>query len=160
MKKLFLGLLMSSLLLGLIASPVSAASKGAVKADMVLHTDSGAYGTVGEVVGSVILNTTGNGQLIVVVNLDDANLVGSPYDSLVWINGVKIIAQEAIDVLKVNDQGQATANYKVDLEAAGVDLDSGSIAVKVVVRPGFSPNLYPCYVQGPNFNTAIDVPLK
>ena len=75
MKKLFLGLLMSSLLLGLIASPVSAASKGAVKADMVLHTDSGAYGTVGEVVGSVILNTTGNGQL------KDLASTGSPFTS-------------------------------------------------------------------------------
>lgn len=141
---------------------VFAASKGAVKADMVVHTDSGTEEMpAGTVVGSVILNTTANGCLIVVVNLDDA--VKGVYDSLVHINDSKILEQVAVDCLKVNANGQGTANYKVDLEALpeGTIPDGATeILVNVVVRPSFSPNTTPCYVNGPAWKTYIAVPLK
>lgn len=152
------------LLVMAFASPALAASKGAVKADMVVHTDSGtADMPAGTVVGSVVLNTTGSGYLIVVVNLDDASMAGNVYDSLVHINGVKILDQVAEDILRVNKRGQATANYKVDLRALPEDLiaaDATEISVKVVVRPTFDPNTTPCYVNGPVWPTDIVVPLK
>lgn len=142
-----------------VSVPVFAASKGAVKADMVVHTDSGTVEMpAGTVVGSVNLNTNAAGSLIVVVNLDDA--VEGVYDSLVHINGVKILDQVAVDCLKVNANGQGTANYKVDLGAVAIANDATEISVKVVVRPSFSPNTTPCYVNGPEWPTEIAVPLK
>ncbi len=153
----------------LLCSFAFAGGKGAVnKVDMVIHTDSAAYGEPGTVVGSVILNTTANGTLIVVVNLDNALVPEDDettdpdegiYDSLVWINGVKIASQVAVDCLKVNARGQGTANYKVDL-ADIVGPDDTEIAVSVVVRPSFGPNTTPCYVNGPAWRTDIVVPLK
>ena len=162
MKKALLALSLCAVLVVAFAAPVLAAPKGAVKADMVVHTDSGtAEMPAGTVVGSVILNTTGNGYLIVVVNLDEASMDGNAYDSLVHINGTKITGQVAEDILVVNDQGQATANYKVDLSlVAGIDPGDSSINVKVSVRPHFSGHPVPCYVNGPSWPTEIVVPLK
>ncbi|MHC4582307.1 MAG: hypothetical protein ACYS14_12700 [Planctomycetota bacterium] len=154
MKKLMILLTVSCLVCGLAL----AGGKGAVKADMVVHTDSGTVEMpAGTVVGSVNLNTTAEGCLIVVVNLDDA--VEGIYDSLVHINGTKILDQVAVDCLKVNAKGQGTANYKVDLGDIVAD-DDTEIEVKVVVRPSFSPNTTPCYVNGPAWGTEIVVPLK
>jgi hypothetical protein len=135
MKKALVFLAITCLLCGL----AFAGGKGAVKADMVIHTDSAAYGTPGTVVGSVNLNTTAEGTLIVVVNLDNAaqpvdDETTDPdegiYDSLVWINGVKIEGQVAVDCLKVNAKGQGTANYQVDLGA----LPEGTIAEEKLSR--------------------------
>ncbi len=57
----------------LLCGSALAGGKGAVKADMVVHTDSATLEIpAGTVVGSVILNTTANKTLIVVVNLDNA----------------------------------------------------------------------------------------
>jgi hypothetical protein len=147
----------------IVALPMSrvvfAASKGAVKADMVVHTDTGTPEMpAGTVVGSVILNTTAKGCLIVVVNLDDG--VKGVYDSLVHINGTKIIDQVAVDCLKVNAKGQGTANYKVDLAEVDIPEGATAILVKVVVRPSFGPNTTPCYVNGPKWPTEVAVPLK
>ncbi len=160
MKKLLLIMSVVLILLMTVASPVSAKGMGAVKVDMVVHTDSGTIEMpAGTVVGSVILNTTANGRLIVVVNLDDA--VKGVYDSLVHINGVKILDQVAVDYLKVNAKGQGTANYKVDLSTVDSIPDGATeISVSVVVRPSFSPNTTPCYVNGPNWKTVILVPMK
>jgi len=152
-----------------ISVPALADSRGAVKTDMVVHdqviknvsNEDVAGLPAGTVVGSVILNTTAKGYLIVVVNLDDA--VEGVYDSLVHINGTKILDQVAVDCLKVNKKGQGTANYKVDLGAlpAGLVADGDAeIEAKVVVRPSFSPNTLPCYVNGPAWPTEITVPLK
>jgi hypothetical protein len=55
--------------------------------------------------------------------------------------------------------GQGTANYKVDLSNLILEEDT-EITVKVVVRPSFSPNTTPCYVNGPVWPTEIVVPLK
>jgi len=169
MKKAMILLAVTCALCGLAL----AAGKGAVKADMVVHTDSGTEEMpAGTVVGSVNLNTTADGCLIVVVNLDDAaqpedDETTDPdegvYDSLVHINGTKVLDQVAVDCLKVNAKGQATANYKVDLAALpdGLIPDGATeIMVKVVVRPSFSPNTTPCYVNGPAWPTEIAVPLK
>lgn len=155
MKKLIILLTVSCLICGLAL----AGGKGAVKADMVVHSDSGTDEMpAGTVVGSVNLNTTAEGCLIVVVNLDDA--AEGVYDSLVHINGTKILDQVAEDCLKVNAKGQGTANYKVDLGALDIPEDATEIEVKVVVRPSFSPNTTPCYVNGPAWPTEIVVPLK
>lgn len=163
MKKTLIAISLCLVMVTAFATPAFAASKGAVKADMVVHTDSVSQTGMpaGTVVGSVILNTTGTGYLIVVVNLDDATPIGAEYDSLVWINGTRIIEQVAVDILRVNGRGQATANYKVDLgSVSGIGAEDTSIQVKVVVRPSFSPNTFPCYVTGPSFSQSITVPLK
>lgn len=155
MKRLIIVVCVAGLLAAIpLSHVVFAASKGkgAVKADMVV------LNTKGMPAGTVVLNTTANGCLIVVVNLDDA--VKGVYDSLVHINGVKILNQVAVDCLKVNARGQGTANYKVDLGAVSIPEEATEISVKVVVRPSFSPNTTPCYVNGPNWPTEIDVPLK
>ena len=155
MKRLMILLTVSCLICGLAL----AGGKGAVKADMVVHTDTGTPEMpAGTVVGSVNLNTTAKACLIVVVNLDDA--VEGVYDSLVHINGVKILDQVAVDCLKVNAKGQGTANYKVDLGAVDIPDGATEISVKVVVRPSFSPNATPCYVNGPAWPAQIAVPLK
>lgn len=171
MKKVLLTIILAMLLVAAFATPALAA-EGAVKADMVVHTDSGTDEMpAGTMVGSVILNTTASGWLIVVVNLDDAWMLEDDpdtadvdegvYDSLVWINGQKVSDQVALDVLDVNHNGQATANYKVDLSMVdGIGADDTEIAVNVVVRPSFGPNTTPCYVNGPNWQTDIIVPLK
>ena len=160
MKRLIIVVCVAGLLAAIpLSHVVFAAPKGAVKADMVVHTDSGTKEMpAGTVVGSVILNTTAKGCLIVVVNLDDA--AKGVYDSLVHINGTKILDQVAVDCLKVNAKGQGTANYKVDLGAVAIPGDATEISVKVVVRPSFSPNTTPCYVNGPKWPTEIAVPLK
>ena len=171
MKKVMILLAVSFLVCGLAL----AGGKGAVnKIDMVVHTDSGTPEMpAGTVIGSANLNTTADNFLIVVVNLDDAvvpednpatlDVDEGIYDSLVWINGVKIDGQIAVDCLKINAKGQGTANYKVDLGAlpAGLIPDGATeINVSVVVRPSFSPNTTPCYVNGPAWQTDIPVPLK
>ena len=161
MKRLIIVVCVAGLLAAIPLSHVvfaapKGAPKGAVKADMVVHTDSGTKKMpAGTVVGSVILNTTAKGCLIVVVHLDDA--AKGVYDSLVHINGTKILNQVAVDCLKVNAKGKGTTNYKVDLGDLG---NATEISVKVVVRPSFSPNTTPCYVNGPKWPTEIAVPLK
>ncbi len=161
MKRILILILLCLVLVMVFSTPVFAGSKGAVKADMVVHSDSGTVEMpAGTVVGSIILNTTGDGHLIAVVNLDDATLIGVAYDSLVHINGAKVLDQTAVDCLRVNIQGQATANYKVDLITLNIPDEATAINVSVVVRPQFSPNLTPCYVNGPVWKTEIVVPLK
>lgn len=170
-----------------------AGGKGAVKADMVVHTDSatdtdngdGSAGLpAGTVVGSVNLNTNAAGMLIVVVNLDDAvQLLDDPetevvedtlYDSRIWINGDDDetndddVYVDVVDCLKVNAQGQGTANCKIDLGAlpeGTIAEDAAELKVSVVVRPYFLPKGQtqtgkPCYVNGPAWKTNILVPLK
>lgn len=157
MKKGIIATFLALVLVMTMAVPAFAASKGAVKSDMVVHTDSGTPEMpAGTVVGSVVLNTTANRTLIVVVHMDEAT--EGLYDSLVHINGTKIINQVAVDCLKVNAKGKGTANYKVDLNA--IEGIEDEISVKVVVRPHFSPNTTPCYVNGPAWPTEITVPLK
>lgn len=160
MKRLLIFVCVAGLLAAIpLSHVVFAASKGTVKADMVVHTDTVIPGMpAGTVVGSANLNTTANGCLIVVVNLDDAD--EGVYDSLVHINGTKILDQVAVDCLKVNANGQGAANYKVDIGALDIPDDATDISVKVVVRPSFDPRETPCYVNGPEWPTEIIVPLK
>ena len=96
MKKILLLLLVLVLNCCILASPVSAKgdnAKGAVKVDLVeaimISESPPIYLPVlDNVVGSVILRTTGNGKLIVIVNMDNApNL--SDYDVVVfWWNSL------------------------------------------------------------------------
>ena len=167
MRKAMISLATVCLLCGL----AFAGGKGAVKADMVVHTDSGtAEMPAGTVVGSVNLNTTASGTLIVVVNLDDAvQLQDDPlteeeedvlYDCRIRVNGEAV---DAVDCLKINANGEGTANVKVDLGALSegtIAEDDTEIEVSVVVRPSFGPNTTPCYVNGPAWQTLIPVPLK
>ena len=105
MKKATIFLAIATLLCGLAL----AGGKGAVQTDMVIHTDSAAYGDPGTVVGSANLNTTAAGVLIVVVNLDDGvQLVADDdpetdddtlYDCRIRINGEVV---DVVDCLKVN----------------------------------------------------------
>ena len=137
-----------------LAVPAFAGGKGAVKTDMVIHTDSGSYGTPGTVVGSAILNTTASGELIVVVNLDDAE--PGIYGLRIWFGSAPSGFNYIVDTcLKVNAKGQGTANIKVDLPS-----EASEINVSLSVRPSFSPQLKPCYVNGPSWQNFVSVPLK
>lgn len=173
MKKIMILLAATSLLCGLAL----AGGNGAVKTDMVVYTDSGTDEVpAGTVIGSVNLNTTAAGTLIVVVNLDDAiPLEDDPdteavedtvYDCRIWIKKIDntYISVDAVDCLKVNANGEGTTNVKVDLAAlpeGTIAVDATEIKVNVVVRPYFTPSLgTPGYVNGPQWRTDIVVPLK
>ena len=167
MKRLLILLCVAGLLAAIpLSHVVFAASKGAVKADMVVNTDTVIPDMPpGTVVGSVNLNTTANGCLIVVVNLDDAVVIEGIYGCRIWVNktSARIEYIDAVDCLKVNANGQGTANCKVDLgDVPGVTIPDNAteISVNVVVRPSFTPKTTPCYVNGPKWPTEIVVPLK
>jgi len=156
MKKVLIAISLTLVLVIALAVPAFAGGKGAVSTDMVIHTDSSAYGQPGTVIGSAILNTTASGCLIVVVNLDDAEPIAD-YDLRIRVNDVIC---DVVDCLKVNAKGQGTANVKVDLLALDIADDATEIGVTIVVRQSFGPNTTPCYVNGPQWKTKIMVPLK
>ncbi len=143
-----------------------AAPKGAVnKVAVVVHDEADNEQEVGAEVGSLILNTTANNVLIVVVNLDDAipleddplteNVDEGIYDCRIWVDAA-VAKVTIVDCLKVNANGQGTATVKVDLTDIVTD-DATEISVKVALRPWFNnPTEYPTpsYVQGRCFRHA------
>lgn len=157
MKKIFIGLLMASLLLGLIASPVSAASKGAVKTDLTVYQKGSGDIPVGTVVGSAVLNSTANGILNVLVNIDSVpNMVD--YDIRVWVDRAANPTTYAtfVDVLDTNAQGQGNASVKVDLSQ--FNITGAAISVIVVLRPSMALQTQPCYTT--DWPNGVLVPLK
>ena len=79
MKKLVVFTLVLALAVSLVAVPVYAKSenaKGAVKADLTYYDPATPVG-VDPVVGSVILNTTASGSLIVVTMVVDPDKIGT-----------------------------------------------------------------------------------
>lgn len=134
MKKLGLILIALVLALGLMAMPVFAGGNGAVKADIVGPYPGGPL----EPVGSVIFNTTGNGNIIAVVNVDALpGLVD--WDARVSIQGYG--SQIFDNVLTTNANGQGNETLMVDTK----DFSAAStIKVEVTLRsqiPG-GPNPY------------------
>lgn len=135
MKKLIALIFVLVLSISLMATPVLGApgnGNGAVKVDLwQIHGP-----TPDSVVGSVVMNTTASGELIVVVNIDTvpdqgADNVQPPltgYDVRVWINGVPTTVS---DVLSTNANGQGNATVKVALGDYGAATD---ITVNIVVR--------------------------
>jgi len=159
MKKLVLFALVLAIMISLVAIPVYAKSdsaKGAVKADLTYY-DPAAPDGVDPIVGSVILNTTASGSLIVVINLDTIPDL-EDYDVRVHINGVYKPIFE--DVLSTNAKGNGNAQVKVNLldENGDPRFTGPTIGVDVVLRPSFNPNTKPCYTT--NWPTDVIVPLK
>ena len=152
MKKLLIVSVAIAVIACLVAGPAFAAPGngiGAVKADLTYYDPAAGPG-VDPVVGSVILNTTASGILIVNINIDTVCL--EDYDVRVHINNsYKPIFE---DVLSTNAKGQGNAQVKVDVSSFVGD----SITVDVVLRPSFSPNTTPCYTT--NWPTDVIVPLK
>ena len=164
MKKLIVFALVLAIMTSLVAIPVYARSdsaRGAVKADLTVYQQGGGDLTKDTVVGSVILNTTASGKLIVVINIDAVpNL--EDYDVRVHINrgSQNYINPIFEDVLNTNAKGNGNAQVKVNLlDENGDPLYSGeTIRVRVVLRPSFDPNTTPCYTT--NWPTDVIVPLK
>jgi hypothetical protein len=165
MKKIAL-LLVLVLTICLVASPVSAKgenAKGAVKADIVelLDMDPGPprEPILGDVVGSVIFNTTASGKLIANVNMDAAPHL-EDYDVIVsvWYKTPSPGEQDIIpfdDVLNTNAQGQGNALVMVDID---LSLTNGNnIWVSVSIRPAPGPPPLPPYIMQP---PPVEVPLK
>lgn len=163
MKRLVVFALVLAIMISLAAIPVYAKSdsaKGAVKADLTYYKPAAPPG-VDPVVGSVILNTTASGSLIVVIKIDAVpNL--DDYDVRVHINrgSLNYINPIFEDVLNTNAKGNGNAQVKVNLlDENGDPLYSGeTIRVRVVLRPSFDPNTTPCYTT--NWPTDVIVPLK
>ena len=108
-------------------------------------------------VGSVNLNTTADGTLIVVIKIDAVpNL--DDYAARIHINNsYKPIFE---DVLSTNTKGNGVGQIKVNLlDADGNPMFTGdSISVDVVLRPSFNPKTTPSYTT--NWPTDVIVPLK
>ncbi len=163
MKKLVVFTLVLALAVSLVAVPVYAKSenaKGAVKADLTVYEQGDGDLTKDTVMGSVILNTTASGSLIVVIKIDAVpNL--DDYDVRVHINrsSPNYINPIFEDVLNTNAKGNGNAQVKVNLlDENGGPLYSGeTIRVRVVLRPSF-PNTTPSYTT--NWPTDVIVPLK
>lgn len=162
MKKVFCIVLLLILSATLIGSPVYAGgdnAKGAVKADLVV------LGEPDTVVGSVVLNTTANGYLIAVINMDDAPGM-SDYDVRVFVNRVNEYSHydDFINVLNTNAQGHGNCRIKVDLQNFVYSEDDDYITVIVVLRPYFTPTGggTPCYVPEHSIKwyEGVAVPLK
>ncbi len=159
MKKFMILAIVLVMAVSLVAVPVYAKSdsaKGAVKADLTYHDPAAPVG-VDPVVGSVILNTTASGSLIVVVKVRTIPDL-EDYDVKVHINGVYKPVFE--DVLSTNAKGNGNTQVKVNLldENGDPRFTGSTIAVDVVLRPSFSPNTKPCYTT--NWPTDVIVPLK
>lgn len=163
MKKVIVFSLVLAIMISLVGITVEAKSdsaKGAVKADLTYY-DPAAPPEVDPVVGSVILNTTASGSLIVVINIDAVpNL--EDYDVRVHIidkYGPKYFFTFK-DVLSTNAKGNGNANVKVNLldENGDPRFTGSTIGVDVVLRPSFDPNGTPCYTT--NWPTDVRVPLK
>ena len=161
MKKLIVFSLVLAIMISLVGITVEAKSdnaKGAVKADLTVF-----YGTgqpAGPVVGSVILNTTASGSLIVVINIDTIPDL-EDYDVRVHINrGPDVHNPIFEDVLSTNAKGNGNAQVKVNLldETGDPCFTGPTIGVDVVLRSSFSPNTTPCYTT--NWPTDVIVPLK
>ena len=159
MKKLIVFSLVLAIMTSLVGIPVDAKSdsaKGAVKADLRYYDPAAPVG-VDPVVGSVILNTTASGSLIVVINIDTIPDL-EDYDVRVHINGV--YKPIFVDVLSTNAKGNGNAKVKVNLldESGDPRFTGPTIGVDVVLRPSFSPNTTPCYTT--NWPIDVIVPLK
>jgi len=133
-------------------------ARGAVKADLTYY-DPAAPDGVDPVVGSVILNTTASGSLIVVINMDTIPDLDD-YDVRVHItddDGPKVYFTFE-DVLSTNRKGNGNAQVKVNLlDEDGDPLFTGqTIGVDVVLRPSFPGT--PCYTT--DWPTDVIVPLK
>ena len=142
MKKILLLLLVLVLNCCILASPVSAKgdnAKGAVKVDLVeaimISESPPIYLPVlDNVVGSVILRTTGNGKLIVIVNMDNApNL--SDYDVVVfWWNSLSYaLDTSGGGMLNTNEKGHGNATVKIDLNTL---IPDGGDSINVMVYVG------------------------
>ena len=144
------GLIAASLVLILamtFAAPVFAGGNGAVKVDLWnMRADPDAL------VGSVILNTTANGFLIVLINVDEgANL--ADWDVRVMIEGV---TTHFDDVLNTNAQGNGNVMLKVPL-AESYPGDT------ITVNVWMSQDLPPAPLPDPLYETPwnqTEVPLK
>ncbi len=163
MKKLIVFSLVLAIMISLVGIPVEAKSdsaKGAVKADLRYY-DPAAPDGVDPVVGSVILNTTASGSLIIVINIDTIPDL-EDYDVRVHIideYGPKYFFTFE-DVLSTNAKGNGNAKVKVNLldESGNPRFTGPTIGVDVVLRSSFSPNTTPCYTT--NWPNDVIVPLK
>jgi hypothetical protein len=165
MKKIAI-LLVLVLTICLIASPVSAKgenAKGAVKADIVellgMNPGPPPQYLFGDVVGSVIFNTTASGKLIANVNMDSApNLEDYDVIVVVWYASPTPGSQSFFpfdDVLDTNAQGEGNALVMVDID---LSLTNGNnIWASVSVRPAPGPPPLPPYIMQP---PPVEVPLK
>ena len=150
MKKLVVFSLVLAIMISLVGIPVEAKSdsaKGAVKAGLTeLWTES-------PVVGSVVLNTTDEGILIVVIKVEDLPNLDN-YDVRVWVNP-RDHYYTFEDVLSTNSKGKGTANLKVTLPD---NLTGPTIGVWVVFRQSMAGQTMPCYST--NYPIQVIVPLK
>ena len=150
MKKLIVFSLVLAIMISLVGIPVEAKSdsaKGAVKADLT------ELGTESHIVGTVILNTTASGTLIVVIKVDDLPSLEN-YDVRVWVNP-RDHYYTFEDVLSTNSQGKGTATLKVTLPDS---LTGSTIGVWVVFRQSMAGQTMPCYST--NYPIQVIVPLK
>jgi hypothetical protein len=152
MKKIVVVLSLVALAVVLTAVPASVAGAKTRGAERVpLYASSGA------IVGSAIINTTADGALIVLVDIDSVpNLVD--YDILVGIaedpqstNGIWLGVGH--DVLNTNAQGDGNAELKMDIPAGWSAVDS--IAVMLLIRPTFLDGGPPLYGA-----VAVNIPRK
>ena len=145
MKKVFCIVLLLILSVTLTVSPVYARSdnaKGAVKADLVEFI---AADDPGGVVGSVLHNTTDDGYLILVINVDNTTDPLVNYDVRVWVNrppktpAGALLKYTVTDVLNTNAQGHGNYRVKVELPIPDTFTDD-YVTVVVVLRPEFDTN--------------------
>jgi hypothetical protein len=131
MKKGLIAVILALVLIIVLAIPAFA-GKGAVKVDLwQIHGP-----TDNQIVGSVVMNTTASGCLIVVVNIDTvpdqgADAVTPPledYDVRVFIEGSPTTFD---DVFSTNANGQGNATVKVPLGDYG---EADEIMVNIVIR--------------------------
>jgi len=160
-------LLVLVLTICLVASPVSAKgenAKGAVKADIVellgINPEPPPLYLFGDVVGSVIFNTTASGKLIANVNMDAApNLEDYDVIVVVWYAPPTPGSQSFFpfdDVLDTNAQGQGNALVMVDIDLSSTN--GSNIWASVSVREGpTDPPTPPPYIMQP---PPVEVPLK
>ena len=166
MKKIVILLLVLVLTICLVASPASAKgenAKGAMKADIVellgRNPEPPPQYLFGDVVGSVIFNTTASDKLIANVNMDAApNLEDYDVIVVVWYTP-PIPGSESFfpfdDVLDTNAQGEGNAIVMVDIDLSFTN--GNNIWASVSVRPAPGPPPLPPYIMQP---PPVEVPLK
>ena len=148
MKKLAALFIVIILAITLIATPVFAApgnEKGAVKGDWNLVTSTG------EVVGSVIINSTGSGKLNVLVNVDNRP------DLVNW--DVRVVIKNGghfdfVDVLNTNAQGHGNAHVSLNIPSNILNNYEVMNNLEVIAKESLALD------TTPRFITIENVPLK
>ena len=155
MKKIIIAVVLTLALISLMGVPAMAASdkaNGSVKVDLI--DNPGAQ----VVIGTVILNTTGNGKLNVLVNLDDTP-IAFPWDIGVRIQGF-LPPYHVWDVLCTNIQGEDNVQFSINIPEGAL----GGEYITVGIDVGFLPPPTPPIPGLPNPVRAttgwVQVPLK